>query len=332
MPTDPSAMVPDQPVNTITAAPADTVHVPVLAREVLVFLNPQPGGRYIDCTAGGGGHSWDLLTASASAESPDAGGRVLSLDTDPNAVTRVRERLMPFGDRSEVVQSNFRHLAAVARQIGFDPVDGILLDLGLSSDQLELEARGFALMTDQPLDMRFDPAQETSAADLVNTLPEDELANLIYTYGEDRLSRRIARAIVHGRPIDSTGQLARTIQRAVGRRGRLHPATRTFQALRIAVNDELNALSDVLPQAVTLLRPGGRLAVISFHSLEDRIVKQFVQREAQDCLCPPQVLVCQCGHTASLRPVTRKPVEPSAEEIARNPRSRSAKLRVAERM
>jgi 16S rRNA (cytosine1402-N4)-methyltransferase len=257
---------------------------------------------------------------------------VLTLDADPHAVDRVRQRVQPFVGRSIVIQTNFRHLAVAAHQAGFDQVDGILLDLGLSSDQLELETRGFALMADGPLDMRFDPAQETSAADLVNTLPEGELADLIYAYGEERLSRRIARAIAQARPLNSTGQLARVIERSVGRRGRLHPATRTFQALRIAVNDELGALADVLPQAVALLRPGGRLAVISFHSLEDRIVKQFMQREARDCLCPPEVLVCQCGHSATLRLITRKPVEPTAEEITRNPRSRSAKLRVAERL
>lgn len=332
MSTDLSGPALHQPDDAIPAAPADTVHVPVLEREVLSFLAPRPDGWYIDGTAGGGGHSLALLAASSAAESIVNGGRVLSLDADPQAVLRVRQRLQPFGERSLVVQTNFRHLAAAAHRAGFDPVDGILLDLGLSSDQLEMEARGFALMADGPLDMRFDPAQETNAAHLVNTLPEDELANLIYAYGEERLSRRIARAIVHARPLDSTGQLARVIERSVGRRGRLHPATRTFQALRIAVNDELGALTAVLPQAVALLRPAGRLAVISFHSLEDRIVKQYMQREAQDCLCPPEVLVCQCGHRASLRLVTRKPVEASPEEMARNPRSRSAKLRVAERL
>jgi 16S rRNA (cytosine1402-N4)-methyltransferase len=323
MTTDPFAIVPNQQAGALPAFPTATVHVPVLVQEVLDFLMPQVDGRYIDGTAGGGGHSWALLAA---------GGQILSLDADPLAVDRVRQRLQPFGDRVTVVQTNFRHLAATARQAGFDPVDGIVLDLGLSSDQLDLETRGFALMADGPLDMRFDAAQETSAADLVNTLPEDELANLIYAYGEERLSRRIARAIVHARPLSSTGQLVRVIERAVGRRSRLHPATRTFQALRIAVNDELGALADVLPQAVALLRPGGRLAVISFHSLEDRIVKQFMHREAQNCLCPTEVLVCQCGHMASLRIVTRKPVEASAKEIAHNPRSRSAKLRVAERL
>ena len=300
-----------------------TVHQPVLLQEVLVLLAPQPDGRYIDGTAGGGGHSWALLAA---------GGQVLSLDADPHAVDRVRQRLRPFAERSLVLQGNFRTLATAAQQAGFDPVDGILLDLGLSSDQLELEERGFSLMTDGPLDMRFDPAQELSAADLVNTWPEGQLADLIYAYGEERLSRRIARAMVLARPLHSTGQLARVIERAVGRRGRNHPATRTFQALRIAVNDELGALQAVLPQAMALLRPGGRLAVISFHSLEDRIVKQFMQREAQNCLCPPELLHCQCDHRASLRVLTRKPVGPSAEEIAANPRSRSAKLRAAERL
>ena len=322
----------DQPVSARSSNTYNTVHVPVLGQEVLAYLAPRPGGCYIDGTAGGGGHSWALLEASSDHGNPANGARLLSLDADPNAVARVRQRLQPFGARSTVVHSNFRHLAAVARQAGFDPVDGIVLDLGLSSDQLELEQRGFAFMAGGPLDMRFDPTRGATAADLVNNLPESELADLIYGYGEERLSRRIARAIVQARPVDSASQLAQVIERAVGRRGKLHPATRTFQALRIAVNDELAALADVLPQAVELLRPGGRLAVISFHSLEDRIVKQFMQREARDCLCPPEILICQCGHRASLRLVTRKPVQPAAEEIARNPRSRSAKLRVAERL
>jgi 16S rRNA (cytosine1402-N4)-methyltransferase len=329
---DPCAIAPSQQTGVLPASPAATVHVPVLVHEVLGFLSPQPDGLYIDGTAGGGGHSWALLTATSTVDSPAAGGRVLSLDADPRAVARVRQRLQPFGDRAVVVQTNFRHLATTAQQAGFDLVDGIVLDLGLSSDQLELETRGFALMADGPLDMRFDPAQETNAGDLVNTLPENELADLIYDFGEERLSRRIARAIVHARPLSTSGQLVRVIERTVGRRGRLHPATRTFQALRIAVNDELGALADVLPQAVALLRPGGKLAVISFHSLEDRIVKQFMQREAQDCLCPTEMLVCQCNHKACLRIVTRKPVEASPDEIAHNPRSRSAKLRVAERL
>ncbi|MCS6845418.1 MAG: 16S rRNA (cytosine(1402)-N(4))-methyltransferase RsmH [Caldilineales bacterium] len=307
-------------------ADASTVHVPVLLAEVLDLLAPRPGGLYVDATAGGGGHSQALLQRSA----PD--GRVLSLDADPAAVSRLRTALSPYGQRSVVVYANFRHLAAVARSAGFDAVDGVLMDLGLSSDQLADGGRGFSFLADGPLDMRFDPAQTTTAADLVNGLSEQELADLIYTLGEDRLARRIARAIVAARPIRTAGQLAEVIAQAVGRRERIHPATRTFQALRMAVNDELAALAEALPQAVDLLRPGGRLAVISFHSLEDRTVKQFMQREARGCLCPPSAPVCTCRHRASLRLITRKPVQPGAEEVLRNPRSRSARLRVAEKL
>ena len=327
-----------------------TVHFPVLVQEVLRFLAPRPGALYIDATAGGGGHSLAILQASTPIAAPPfsasfsadgvsggsfraiPGGRVLSLDADPAAVERVRRRLKSFVERSTVAHSNFRHLAAVARQHGFSAVDGVLLDLGLSSDQLENAGKGFAMLTRGPLDMRFDPSQPLTAADLVNSTGEEELANLIYRYGEDRLSRRIARAIVRARPLSSTSELADVIVRAVGRREKIHPATRTFQALRIAVNDELSALAEALPQAVALLRPGGRLAVIAFHSLEDRIVKQFMQREATDCLCPPEVMVCQCGHKATLRIVTRKPIQAGQTELDQNPRSRSAKLRVAERL
>lgn len=327
-----------------------TVHFSVLEHEVLRFLAPHPGALYIDATAGGGGHSFALLRESTAMHAlsvagsflengepvgnlgaiPD--GRVLSLDADPAAVELVRRRLKSFGERSTVAHSNFRHLAIVARQHGFSVVDGVLLDLGLSSDQLENAGKGFAMLTRGPLDMRFDPSQSLTAADLVNSTNEEELANLIYRYGEDRLSRRIARAIVRARPLNSTAELADVIARAVGRREKIHPATRTFQALRIAVNDELGALAEALPQAAALLRPGGRLAVIAFHSLEDRIVKQFMQREATDCLCPPEVMVCQCGHKATLKIVTRKPVQAGQAELDQNPRSRSAKLRVAERL
>ena len=327
-----------------------TVHFPVLEQEVLSYLAPRAGALYIDATAGGGGHSLAILQASTSVAAPPfsasfaadgvydgspraiPGGRVLSLDADPAAVERVGRRLKSFGERSMVAHSNFRHLAAVARQHGFFAVDGVLLDLGLSSDQLENAEKGFAMLTRGPLDMRFDPSQPLTAADLVNSTSEEELANLIYRYGEDRLSRRIARAIVRARPLTSTSELADVIARAVGRREKIHPATRTFQALRIAVNDELTALAEALPQAVALLRPGGRLAVIAFHSLEDRIVKQFMQREATDCLCPPEVMVCQCGHKATVTIVTRKPIQAGQTELDRNPRSRSAKLRVAERL
>ena len=302
-------------------------HVPVLYDAVLAHLALGPGKCIIDGTIGGAGHAAGILRATA----PD--GRLLGLDRDPEAVVRARQRLAPFGERAIVVQGSFRDLEAVAHQFHFAPADGLLLDLGLSSYQLALPERGFSFLKDGPLDMRFDPTQGLTAADLVNQLPTEELADLLYRYGEERSSRRIARAIVAARPLETTTQLAEVIVQAVGRRrGRLHPATRTFQALRIAVNDELGALEAVLPQAVRLLRPGGRLVVISFHSLEDRLVKRFLRREAQDCVCPPTRPVCTCGHRATLRLVTRRPVRPDATEVARNPRARSARLRVAEKV
>ncbi|MER2600196.1 MAG: 16S rRNA (cytosine(1402)-N(4))-methyltransferase RsmH [Caldilineales bacterium] len=311
---------------------AATLHTPVMPAEVLLALTPHPAGRYLDGTGGGGGHAEALLMASTGAYGPHSGSHLLVLDADPLAVQRIRQRLQPFGPRATVMQTNFRHMQAVAQQADFAPLDGILLDLGLSSDQLQQSARGFTLQQDEPLDMRFDPGQATTAAELLNTLPERELADLIYRYGEERHSRRIARTIVQARPLTGSVQLAALIEKSIGRRERIHPATRTFQALRIAVNDELGALEAVLPQAIHLLRPGGRLAIITFHSLEDRIVKQTMQREARDCLCPPEILICQCGHRATLRLITRKPLEASAAEIAANTRSRSAKLRVAERL
>jgi 16S rRNA (cytosine1402-N4)-methyltransferase len=215
--------------------------------------------------------------------------------------------------------------------MGFDQVDGLLLDLGFSSRHLAEAGRGFSFQLDGPLDMRFDPSHGPSAADLVNHSPEEKLAEILWQYGEERHSRRIARAIVTARPVTTTTQLAAVVASVIGRRGRLNPATRTFQALRIAVNDELGALTEVLPQACDLLRPGGRLAIISFHSLEDRLVKHFLQRESRDCICPPDLPVCACDHKAALRIRTRKPIRPTAQEIGLNPRSRSAKLRVAER-
>jgi 16S rRNA (cytosine1402-N4)-methyltransferase len=302
-------------------------HVPVLFQAVLNGLAVRPGGRYIDATLGGGGHTTGILAASA----PD--GRVLAFDRDPAALEHARSRVEAYGERVTLVHSSFVHLAAVARTHEFIPVDGVLFDLGLSSMQLEDPERGFAFMVDGPLDMRFNPAGgEPSAADLVNELAADELADLIFKYGEDRKSRRIARAIVEARPIHTTRELATVIEEAIGRRERIHPATRTFQALRIAVNAELDVLEAVLPQAVELLAPGGRLVVISFHSLEDRIVKHFMRRESRDCVCPPEIPVCMCEHRASLRVLTRKPLRPTAEEVERNPRARSARLRIAEKL
>jgi len=301
-------------------------HVPVLYREVLTGLEVRPGGRYIDATIGAGGHAAGILDTSTP------NGRLLGLDADPEAVTFTRRALQRFGDRAIVLAGNFRDLRAVAVAHGFEQVDGVLMDLGFSSRQLAAAARGFSFDQDGPLDMRLNPNQGQTAAELISDLSEAELADLLWRYGEERHSRLIARAIVAARPLTTTGQLAELIAKRIGRREKIHPATRTFQALRIAVNDELGALADVLPQARDLVRPGGRLAVIAFHSLEDRLVKQFYQQEARDCICPPELPMCVCGHRATLGIVTRKPIRPSDEEVCRNPRSRSAKLRIACRM
>lgn len=296
---------------------------------MLAGLHPQPGQCFIDATLGAGGHTLAILEATA----PD--GRVLALDADPRAWVVARPRLAPYGDRVQYVHANFSEIAVVARRLGFVPVHGVLFDLGLSSAQLDEPGRGFSFQNPDHLDMRYDPRILTTAEHLVNNLSQAELADLIYRFGEEPRSRLIARAIVAARPIHTTSQLAEVIVKAVGgRRGaRRHPATLTFQALRIAVNDELGALTRALPAATSLLVPGGRLAVISFHSLEDRIVKEFFQRESRDCICPesPRPPVCTCGHRATLNIITRKPIMASSEEIAHNPRARSAKLRIAER-
>ena len=291
-------------------------HVSVLLDEVLDWLAPRPGGTYVDATLGNGGHAAALLERSA----PD--GRLLGLDADPRALETAGARLAHFGDRVVLVNANFRELQSVAVERNVAGVDGIVMDLGLSSRQLEASGRGFSFREDEPLDMRFDPSRGRSAADLLNELDEREIADLIFQHGEEPRSRRIARQIVQRRaraPFRSTGDLVAAVEAALGpRRGRTHPATRTFQALRIAANDELGALDAALPQAAGLLQPGGRLAVISFHSLEDRRVKQYFR----------------AGGTseAPLRALTKRPLVPSDAEVARNPRSRSAKLRLAERL
>jgi 16S rRNA (cytosine1402-N4)-methyltransferase len=303
-------------------------HIPVLTERVVEGLAVRPdGGRYLDATVGGGGHTAAILEASSP------GGRVLGLDRDGEAAARARLRLRPFGDRVTVVHASYLALLDVARREGFYPLDGVLFDLGFSSFQIEDPRRGFSFSLLGPLDMRYDTGSGATAAELLNQLPEEELVELLYSYGEESRSRHIARAIVKARPIETTTQLADVVARAVGgRRGAIHPATRTFQALRIAVNEELAGIEVALPDAVTALRPGGRLAVISFHSLEDRIVKRFMQQESRDCICPPEVPVCQCDHVRTLRLVTRSPVVPSDDEVSANPRSRSAKLRVAEKV
>ncbi len=307
-----------------------TVHEPVLLEEVLAYLVPRPGGRYIDATFGGGGHARAILEAS----SPD--GTLLALDADPVAVARAEALAARYPGRLIPCRGNFRDLARLAREHGFDQVDGVLFDLGLSSDQLADPSRGFSFQLPGPLDMRFDPTRGEPAAVIVNTWSEAELAELFWRFGEEPRARQIARAIVAERaqrPIETTTQLAALVERVAGRqRERIHPATRVFQALRIAVNRELEVLPLALEQAVDLLRVGGRIVVIAFHSLEDRIVKQFFRREAARCICPPETPVCMCGHVPRLRILTPRAVRPSAEEVARNPRSRSARLRAAERI
>jgi 16S rRNA (cytosine1402-N4)-methyltransferase len=301
-------------------------HQPVLYHEIIHALQPKNAGQYVDGTVGAGGHARGILEACK----PD--GRLLGLDVDPQALALARETLAPYGQRAHLLQASYDSLTRTLRDISWNEVDGILLDLGLSSMQLDTPERGFSFQQDAPLDMRFDPASPTSAADLVNTLPQDELADLIYRYGEERASRRIAKAIVNARPLQTTRQLAAVIESVSPRRGRVHPATQTFQALRIAVNEELDRVEDVLPQAVAALKSGGRLAIISFHSLEDRIVKEYFRRESKDCICPPRQPVCTCEHKATLKEISRKPIIPGEAEIAANPRARSAKLRIAEKL
>ena len=312
----------------LTVPPGGGQHVPVLYQQVLEGLQPAPGGTYIDGTVGLGGHAAGLLAASA----PD--GRLLGLDRDPHALAIARARLAPFGARATLVQASYTEMARAAEALepGFLPVDGILLDLGLSSLQLDDPARGFAFSSAGPLDMRFDPSADLSAAEIVNTWPVDELADLLYRYGEEPNSRRIARAIAAARPLSTTSALAQVVEKAVGgRRGaRLHPATQTFQALRIAVNGELESVEAVLPAALSLLKPGGRLAVISFHSLEDRLVKTFFRRQARGEDDPS--VPFPAPFEPVIEEVTRKPLTATDEETAQNPRARSAKLRIAEKV
>lgn len=302
-------------------------HQPVLYQEIIHALQPHRGGFYIDGTIGAGGHAWGILEACQ----PD--GLLLGLDVDPQALELAHKRLAPYGQRAILVRASYTTILEQLQRVGRKTVDGILLDLGMSSIQLDTPQRGFSFQVNAPLDMRFDPSNPVKAADLVNSKPENELADILYRFGEERHSHQVAQAIVRARPVTSTRQLAEVVARVTGgRRKGLHPATRTFQALRIAVNHELEAVEDVLPRAVACLVSGGRLAVISFHSLEDRLVKQFMRRDSQDCLCPPRQPVCTCGHRASLREINRHPVRPQEAELRNNPRARSARLRVAEKL
>ena len=305
----------------------DSPHEPVLYKEIIHALQPRRGGRYVDGTLGAGGHARGILEASV----PD--GQLLGLDVDPQALALARKTLAPYEQRIHLVQASYTSLSDRLARLGWDEVDGIVLDLGASSMQFDTAERGFSFLHDAPLDMRFGPSMRKTAADLVNELTERELADLIYRYGEERDSRKIARAIVKARPLHTTRELVTVIETVSPRRGdRIHPATRTFQALRIAVNEELASIEAVLPQAVTSLRSGGRLAVISFHSLEDRIVKDFFREQSRDLINPPYEQIYPEERKATLKEVNRKPITPSDEEVKSNPRARSAKLRIVEKL
>jgi 16S rRNA (cytosine1402-N4)-methyltransferase len=307
-------------------------HITVLKEEAVAGLNIRPDGIYVDCTLGGAGHS--SLIASRLSDR----GRLISIDQDDVALRNAREKLASYGDKVTLVKSNFRHLKRVVSDLGIAGVDGVLFDLGVSSPQLDEEERGFSYNADAPLDMRMDRESALTAYEVVNQWDEEEIARLIWEYGEEKFSRRIARQIAIQRakaPIETTGQLVEIIKEAIpaaARRTGPHPAKRTFQAIRIAVNDELNAFEEAVVAAIELLNKSGRVSVITFHSLEDRICKQVFQRHAQGCICPPTFPVCTCGNQPIVKIITRKPIVPSEAELTANPRARSAKLRVAEKI
>ena len=302
-------------------------HRPVLVKETLHNLAVRPGGVYIDCTAGEGGHAAAILEAAMPS------GRLLGMDLDPQALERARQRLSRFEGSHDLARASYSRADELAGLLGYSRPDGILMDLGISSLQLESPGRGFSIMRDEPLDMRFDPGASITAADVVNGYPAEELAGVIFQYGEEPRSRAISRAIVQSRPLATTGELAELVARVKGRRrGRVHPATRTFQALRIEVNGELDNLRAGLAAIMSMVKPGGRLVVISYHSLEDRLVKQTFAREARKCVCPAGTPVCICGHEPTFRTITRKVITPSEGELAANPRSRSARMRATERL
>jgi 16S rRNA (cytosine1402-N4)-methyltransferase len=301
-------------------------HQPVLYHEIIHALRPKSGARYVDGTLGAGGHAVGLLAAS------EPGGLLLGLDVDPQAITLAHQKLAPFRERAWLIKAHYTSLPDQIAKLGWKSVDGILLDLGASSMQFDSPERGFSFLADGPLDMRFDPSNSLTAAEIVNGMPEQELVEMLFTYGEEPAARRIARAIVTARPVTRTLQLAAIVEKVKPRRGPHHPATQTFQALRIAVNGELQAVETILPLAIQALGPGGRLAVISFHSLEDRLVKDYFRRESRDCICPPRQPICTCGHEASIKEITRRPITPTEAEIKQNTRARSAKLRVAEKL
>jgi len=311
----------------MSVALASRVHIPVLVEEVVEALDVSPGKRYIDCTLGGGGHSSAILARC------QPGGALLGIDADPQAINLAQHNLYDYFENSVIINDNFYNLEYICSRTGFSPADGILFDLGLSSLQLSSAERGFSFQVNGPLDMRFNPDEQLTAADIVNRMPEAKLAQLILIYGEETQANRIARNIVASRPIADTADLAAIIAGTTGENiGKIHPATKTFQALRIAVNRELDHLTSALEQTLNCLAPGGRLAVISYHSLEDRIVKNFILRETRACICPPNLPECRCQHQPSLEAVSRHPITPSESEVEKNPRSRSARLRVARKI
>ena len=303
-----------------------TPHTPVLYQEIIHALQPKSPGCYIDGTIGAGGHARGILEACT----PD--GRLLGFDLDSQALALARETLAPYGTRVVLMQASYFSIPESMQQLGWEAVDGIVIDLGVSSMQLDTPERGFSFQVDAPLDMRFNGQTGLTAAQLINTTPEAELADLLFKYGEEPRARRIAKMIVQARPVRTTLQLAELAKKAYPGHSRVHPATRIFQAIRIAVNDELTVLEQALPRAMQALRPGGRLAVISFHSLEDRIVKNFFRRESKDWINPPYEKIYEVERHATLKEISRKPITPGADEIRTNPRARSAKLRVAERL
>ena len=306
-------------------------HISVLLPECIEALNVRPDGIYVDGTLGMGGHSAEIAARLTT-------GLLIGIDRDETAIRRAGERLKPFGERVKLVHGNFRNTAAILDSLGIDGVDGMLFDLGVSSPQLDEADRGFSYMHDAPLDMRMDATDELNAWFIVNCWPEEKLKRILYDYGEERHAPRIASAILRARqdkPISTTLELVEVIRSAMpaqALREKQHPAKRTFQAIRIAVNDELEAVRTLIDTAPDKLNPGGRLAVISFHSLEDRIVKLGIRAHEDGCTCPREFPVCTCGFVQTLKSVTRKPIVPSKEELEANPRARSAKLRVAERV
>jgi 16S rRNA (cytosine1402-N4)-methyltransferase len=308
-------------------------HVPVLLEECMEMLNLKSDGIYVDCTMGGAGHSFEILKRT----SPQ--GKLIALDQDEIAIAHGRQRLKEYGERVTIVHDNFKNIKSILENLAINEVDGFLFDIGVSSYQLDHPERGFSYMEDAPLDMRMDQEHQTfTAADLVNTKSQEELADIIFQYGEERWAKRIAQFIINFRikkRIESTGELVQIIKKAIpagARKDGPHPAKRTFQALRIAINNELEVLEKVVADTATFLKPGGRICIITFHSLEDRIVKNQYHKLSGACTCPPGFPICGCNNPRLLKILTRKPIIPSVREVHENPRARSAKLRVAERV